>query len=267
MTATWLAATLRNAGLTVHEAPRWTARGGTQFAPKGVMIHHTATGPNWSRERLTKLLVEGRPDLKGPLCNLQLDRDGSFTTIAAGRANHAGAGSWSGITNGNNTFVGIEAANDGVGERWPQVQVEAMGVGVAAILKAVGSSPLMVVGHKEWAPRRKVDPRGIDMDMFRRYVGNLVGATISNDIVVKDVNMAKVPDVRRGQNGDWVRRVQGLLVAGGFLPVQGNLDKDGRFDGAFGPLVEAAVKRAQQKGGLAMSGVVNKGTWEFLLGV
>jgi hypothetical protein len=231
------------------------------------MIHHTATGPNWSRERVTRLLADGRPDLKGPLCQLQLERDGTFVVIAAGRANHAGPGSWGGVTNGNQTFIGIEACNDGVGEAWPQAQVEAMGVGTAALLRAMQAPASMVVGHKEWAPRRKVDPRGIDMDMFRRYVENLAGATISNETVVKDLNMAKVPDVRRGQRGDWVRRVQGLLVAGGFLPVQGNLDKDGRFDGMFGPSVEGAVKRAQQKAGVPMSGVVDKRTWEFLLGV
>lgn len=267
MTAQWLAKTLREAGLKVEESPRWTMRGGSRFRPRGVMIHHTATGPNWPKDRLTKLLVEGRPDLKGPLCNLQLERDGTFVVIAAGAANHAGAGSWNGVTAGNSTFIGIEAANDGVGEAWQPAQVEAMGVATAAMLRVMQASPSMVVGHKEWAPRRKVDPRGIDMDMFRRYVENLAGTTISNNTVVKELSMAKVPDVKKGHKNDWVRRIQGLLVAGGFLPVQGNLDRDGRFDGIFGPSVEGGVKRAQQKANLPMSGVVDKRTWEFLLGV
>ena len=268
MTAQWLAKTLRDAGLKVEEAPRWTVRGGSRFAPKGVMLHHTATGPNWTKERLTRLLVEGRPDLKGPLCNLQLERDGTFVIIAAGAANHAGAGSWNGATAGNSTFIGIEAANDGVGEAWNPVQVEAMGRATAAMLRVMQATPNMIVGHKEWAPRRKVDPRGIDMDMFRRYVSNLMaGTTPSNTPQTNGIDMTKVPNVKRGDKGDFVRRVQGLLAAGGFLPVQGNLDRDGRFDGIFGPSVEGSVKRAQQKAGQPMSGVVDKALWGFLLGV
>lgn len=270
MTATWLANTLREAGLRVEEAPRWTVRGGSQFAPKGVMVHHTATGPNWSKERLTRLLTDGRPDLRGPLCNLQLERDGTFVVIAAGRANHAGSGSWNGITKGNTTFVGIECANDGVGERWPQKQVEALGVGVAALLKAMQASPGMVVGHKEWAPRRKVDPRGVDMDMFRRYVTNLMGTKVSPE---KEIVMSSLQKglpfpktLARGKRSVWVKRLQGLLFSGGFMTLDGNLNKDGWLDGAFGPSVEGAVKRAQQKFGLPMSGVADTALWHRLLG-
>ena len=277
MTATWIANTLRQAGLTVEEAPRWTVRGGSQFAPKGVMVHHTATGQNWSKDRLTRLLVEGRPDLRGPLCNLQLERDGTFVVIAGGRANHAGSGSWNGVTKGNSTFIGIEAANDGVGEPWPQKQVEALGVGTAALLKAMQASPVMVVGHKEWAPRRKVDPRGIDMDMFRQYVTNLMGAKMANAEVVRPAKVrakngslqagpAFPNSLSRGKRGPWVKRLQGLLFAGGFMTLDGNLDKDGWLDGVFGGSVEGAVKRAQQKFGLPMSGVVDLRLWYALLG-
>lgn len=277
MTARWLAQTLRDAGLKVEEAPRWTVRGGAQFAPKGVMIHHTATGPNWSKERLTRLLTDGRPDLSGPLCHLQLERDGTFVVIAAGKANHAGSGRWNNITAGNTNFIGIECANDGVGEKWLQQQVEALGVGVAALLKVLQAPPGMVVGHKEWAPKRKIDPRGIDMDMFRRYVGNLAGTTISNNEVVRPMKVkskngaihtgpAFPNSLSRGKRGAWVKRLQGLLFSGGFMTLDGNLDKDGWVDGVFGGSVEGAVKRAQQKAGLPMSGVVDRRLWLFLLG-
>lgn len=267
MTAQWLAKTLIDAGLKVEESPRWTVRGGAGFSPKGVMLHHTATGANWPKDRLTRLLVEGRPDLKGPLCNLQLERDGTFVVIAAGRANHAGPGRWETVTNGNSTFIGIEAANDGVGEPWPQAQIEALGVATAAMLRVMQAPIGMVVGHKEWAPNRKVDPRGIDMDMFRRYVTNLMGTAVKDDEVVRPVSGINFPNqLKRGSKGVWVSRLQGLLFAGGFLPVQGNLNKDGFPDGSFGPSVEGAVKRAQQKLGLPMSGVVDGRLWQGLLG-
>jgi hypothetical protein len=235
------------------------------------MVHHTATGTNWSKERLTRLLVEGRPDLRGPLCHLQLERDGTYIVIAAGKANHAGAGSWGNITAGNTNFIGIECANDGIGEKWPQAQVEALGVGTAALLRVMQATPGMVVGHKEWAPKRKIDPRGIDMDMFRRYVTNLMGTKIENNEVVRPVAKDKIMNfpnsLARGKRGPWVRRLQGLLFAGGFMTLEGNLNKDGWLDGSFGPSVESAVKRAQQKLGMPMSGVVGKQLWEKLLGI
>jgi hypothetical protein len=39
-----------------------------------------------------------RPDLSGPLAQLCLGRDGAFYIIAAGRAYHAGAGNWQGVS-------------------------------------------------------------------------------------------------------------------------------------------------------------------------
>ena len=45
-----------------------------------------------------------------------------------------------------------------------------------------------------------------------------------------------------------------------------DLNKDGWLDGVFGPSVESAVKRAQQKLGLPMSGVVDRRVWLGLLG-
>lgn len=70
----------------------------------------------------------------------------------------------------------------------------------------------------------------------------------------------------RGRRGVWVKRLQGLLFSGGFMTLDGNLDKDGWLDGAFGPSVEGAVKRAQQKFGLPMSGVADTALWHRLLG-
>lgn len=164
MRAEWLPQVLRDAGLTVHEQPGWRARGKEMASILGVVCHHTATGPRTSDASVVALLIKGRPDLKGPLCQLGLRRDGSFDLIAAGKGNHNGYGEW------GNQSIGIEAYNDGVGEPWPDVQVRAYEIGVAAILAHLGLDAQHAKGHKETDPGRKIDPSGIDMSRFRTAV-------------------------------------------------------------------------------------------------
>lgn len=264
MRALWIPEVLRAAGLRVVEVPGWRNRG-LAFAPKGVMIHHTATGPNWTPERLTKLLVEGRPDLRGPLCNLQLDRDGTFRVISAGRANHAGSGSWPGIRSGNSQTIGIEAANDGRGEPWPVAQREAMALGSAALLRHLRASEGMLVGHKEWAPKRKIDPAGIDMDLLRRVVRGLIPGGV-RPAAQEGFDVSKLATLRRGSRGKDVARLQGLLLANGFLSVSENV-RNNRLDGVFGPSTERSVRTFQSKSGLSPDGVVGERTWSALLGI
>lgn len=80
---------LRAAGITVHEAPNWQSRGnGQTSAYEGFIWHHTATA--FSNSNLS-ILVDGRSDLSGPLCNTCGWADGSVGLIAAHPANHAGA--------------------------------------------------------------------------------------------------------------------------------------------------------------------------------
>lgn len=133
-------------------------------AIKGVVAHHTATGPNWSDGHVAALLRDGRRDLKGPLSQLGLERDGTFVVVATGKANHNGYGEW------GNDSIGIEAYNSGVGEPWPMVQLDAYVRGSAAILRHLRLDSSRVKGHRETDPGRKIDPAGIDMDRFRRAV-------------------------------------------------------------------------------------------------
>jgi hypothetical protein len=171
--AIWLAEVLRNAGCIVEELADWKTRGRPgAFGPvKGVLCHHTA-GPFVGNAPSLRLILNGRSDLPGPLSHLHLARDGTFTVVAAGRCNHAGAGTWRGINSGNTSFIGIEAENAGNGlDKWPDVQMEAYAKGVAAILKHLGVDSVMCVGHKEYAlpPGRKVDP-SFNMVAFRQKV-------------------------------------------------------------------------------------------------
>lgn len=120
------------------------------------------------------LLIEGRPDLAGPLAQLGLGRDGTFYVVAAGLCNHAGDGAYRGIVAGNTHLIGIEAENTGLaGDSWPQVQLQAYQHAGAAILRHIGRGSDFCVGHKEWAPQRKNDP-SLDMVAFRAGVGAIL---------------------------------------------------------------------------------------------
>jgi len=170
--AIWLAEVLEAAGCKTVELAGWQTRGRAEMGVvKGVLCHHTAGSKTGNAPSL-KLIVGGRPDLPGPLSHLHLARDGTFTVIAAGRCNHAGPGSWRGVTTGNSNFIGIEAENAGDGtDPWPDVQMEAYARGVAAILRHIGAPAGMCAGHKEYAlpPGRKIDP-SFNMTAFREKV-------------------------------------------------------------------------------------------------
>lgn len=181
----WLPTVLRDAGLYVKEQPAWQTRGhGDMGKVFGVLLHHTAEPIDDDTAPTLKVLTYGRPAsgkvkaLKGPLCHLGLGQSGVYYMIAAGKASHAGKGEWNGITDGNEHFIGIEAENNGLGEPWPEVQMEAFARGCAAIAKYCNFTRNMVVGHKEYAlPRgRKIDPN-FDMPDFRWRVKKIMDLT------------------------------------------------------------------------------------------
>lgn len=174
---TWLSLVLRAAGLVVKEQPGWQTRGhGDMKGVKGILCHHTASNRNSGNAPSLKICTEGRPDLAGPLSQLVLGRDGTYYIVAAGKCYHAGKGSWPPLglaDNGNSWLIGIEAENDGIGEPWPEVQMEAYEKGVAAMLRHLSLPIERVIGHKEYAPKRKTDP-SFDMEAFRNNVNSLL---------------------------------------------------------------------------------------------
>ncbi|HYN45484.1 MAG TPA: N-acetylmuramoyl-L-alanine amidase, partial [Allosphingosinicella sp.] len=228
---TWLPEVLEAAGLKVAETEGWRSRGRAEMgAVKGVMCHHTGTPGHLDKNMPTlDMLIHGRSDLPGPLSQLGLGRDGTFYIIAAGRANHAGAGRWEGIITGNSSFIGIEAENDGLkADNWPPAQMDAYRRGVAAILRKIGAEANMCCGHKEFAlpPGRKPDPK-FDMASFRNEVtALLLGKSPPPPIPARDD--AERPTLRRGARGDDVRELQRLLGI--------------QADGAFGADTEAALR-------------------------
>ena len=165
MADTGIATRLRAAGLDVRETTGWKTRGrdfaGTSpsFSPKGGVNHHTAGHPTKANPVPSLgIVIHGRPDLAGPLCNVLLGFDGKFYVVAAGVANHAGlpdGGSCRGMT-GNSSAYGMEIEHDGV-HPLPAEIVLLAARGWAAILRGRGIKGSQVVQHREWAPSRKID--------------------------------------------------------------------------------------------------------------
>lgn len=170
---------LRNRGLKVVTVPGYKTRGRPAstggFRPAGVLCHHTATSIRTLIAAVLRLLVFGRPDLPGPLCQFGLGRDGTVYMVALGRANHAGTAKASGTMSagdGNEIYIGIEAFNDGVGEKWPAAQYNAYVLLCAALsLDFNKNSANTVRGHKETSFTGKIDPT-FDMDAFRVKVAS-----------------------------------------------------------------------------------------------
>ena len=166
---------LRARGLKVRELPGWKTAGrpltSGQYDPIAVLGHHTASAVSSSDEAVLSLLVRGRSDLVGPLCQLALLRDGTVVIVASGRANHAGTAKVSGPVpagDGNKLYIGIEAFNNGVGEVWPKVQMDAYDLLVATLLEDVlgGKDASYYRGHKESSVTGKIDPT-FDMNKAR----------------------------------------------------------------------------------------------------
>lgn len=256
---TWLPTVLEAAGLKIALVPGWEERGrGNVGQILGVICHHTA-GPKDGNMPSLRTLVEGRSDLPGPLSQLGLGRDGTWYVIAAGKANHAGAGNWKGLTAGNTNFIGIEAENTGLAgdSPWPEVQMKAYSRGAAAILKHIGRPVDFCAGHKEYAlpPGRKPDPN-FDMNAFRQSVSAIMNGTAPPPVLIPAVEPAPSggaparPTLRRDASGEFVRQLQqklGLTV-----------------DGSFGPKTEAAVRVFQRSRGLVPDGIVGPKTWAIL---
>jgi hypothetical protein len=147
----------------------WEARGSANMHPRVIVLHHTA-GSRTGNAPSLRVCIEGRSDLPGPLCHVLIGRDGTCHVIASGVAHHAGTGQWLGVT-GNSNAIGIEVENVGTtAEPWSDELVDVMVRAAAACAADAGISPRMVCGHKEWAPRRKVDPHSLGMDVIRERI-------------------------------------------------------------------------------------------------
>jgi len=165
---TWLADALEGAGVNVVRYEGWTTRsrstGGYEPGrPWCVMWHHTASPPSSPPQNDAYYMCytsENRP-----VCNVMVDRTGTVWCLAAGASNTNGKGYALHFSKGTvpndsmNTYaVGMEICNNGVGEPYPQVQIDAAFKVSNVVAERCGLSPTDVATHNLWAPDRKIDP-------------------------------------------------------------------------------------------------------------
>jgi len=203
-----MADVLRDSGVRVFETPGWKTRaygqwGGFDHPPTHVMVHHTASKTSVAAD--LAYIINSK---LSPIGNIYLARDGVAWLVAAGQAvtNGKGHDSWGGGVpdNAMNHYsIAIEAANDGVGEKWPTIQMDAYIQMCAALCKAYNIPVNHVRAHAEWSPGRKIDPAGPsywspdtrtwDMTKFRNDVQHLID---HNPVIVEDNMQILNPPMR-----------------------------------------------------------------------
>ena len=157
---------LRAAGLNVVEVDGWQDRarssGGYEPGrPWCVMWHHTASTTDPASDvHYMCHVADARP-----VANILIARDGAVWLMAAGATNTNGKGRSMQFSRGkvpadsmNSYAFGIEIANGGTGENYPQAQVDAAFVVSNTINSHLGNQPGDVSTHQFYAPDRKIDP-------------------------------------------------------------------------------------------------------------
>ena len=120
-----------------------------------------------------------------------------------------------------------------------------------AALKEAGHDPGPIDGHfgaaTEAAVRAFQQDKGLAVD---GVVGPITWLNIDEDAAFSH------PVLRRGSNGNAVRRVQKRMTLAGY--------DAGDVDGIFGAATEAGVKALQRASGLDDDGVVGAQTWNAI---
>ena len=157
---------LRAVGVNVVEDDDWETRarssGGFGAPPLGVQWHHTASS---GQHPLNDIRYMTRTAEFRPVGNIYLAPNGVAYMLAAGAANTAGKGGpWKmsrgtvPANSGNTTTWALEVANNGVGQIWPQVQIDAFFKISNELNKRWGNQPTDLFTHAAYAPGRKIDP-------------------------------------------------------------------------------------------------------------
>lgn len=190
-----IVARMRALGFVVHEEPGcWTRGNGQSPDYRGIVNHHTAT--KLANANLG-ILIHGRPDLDGPLCNFTTWANGDVGLIAVFPANHAGASGGydtaplpvTGLF--NKLVIGNEIAYTGE-EPMTRPQYHTSTTLSKVVVDVCADGDIRCIkAHAGTSVTGKWDPgyaRGktIDMNQFRRDAAGSGQALGDDDVAYKD---------------------------------------------------------------------------------
>jgi N-acetylmuramoyl-L-alanine amidase len=123
--------------------------------PNFVMIHHTAQD---SLAQTIKTFTLTRTAVSS---HYVVSRDGKVVQMVNDylRAQHAGAGKWGNETDMNSASIGIEMDHNGTTDQWTDAQINSLCALLATLKKKYNIPTANFIGHADYAPGRKNDPR------------------------------------------------------------------------------------------------------------
>jgi len=220
----------------------------TSFEPDTMLVHEVVPSPNYGErvgDRLPDMILlhyTGMPDSGKALerlcspehevsCHYFVTEEGRIIQCVpeAFRAWHAGEGSWAGETDINSCSIGIEIANPGHDNGYPDFprrQIAAVTALCRAILRRRYIRPERILAHSDVAPSRKRDPG----EKFPWMVLHRAGI----GLWVKPAPLVPGPSFEFGDSGDAVQNFQSALRDYGY-----GIQVDGYFDQATRDVVTA----------------------------
>jgi N-acetylmuramoyl-L-alanine amidase len=291
---TELADLLYSSGLNIIEYGGWQTRsrgsGGYDDWPLCVMWHHTASPASWDGQKDADYCAVGDDD--SPLANLYIDRSGTVWVLAAGATNTNGSGNSMTFSRGtvpqdsmNTRALGVEMGNDGIGELWPQPQIDSMFVVSNVCNGWFGNRPDDLSTHNFYAPTRKIDPATTnvdgpwqpsscnssgswDVDSVRNEAMNRAGSLPqppephppSGNDWWKSL-MDSLPVLHEGDSGEFVLRMQHLMCSVGAM----NETNPANYDGVFGSGTANALAQWKASIGGTYDSVCDSWTWGALM--
>ncbi|MCJ0741789.1 N-acetylmuramoyl-L-alanine amidase [Pedobacter montanisoli] len=123
--------------------------------PNFVIIHHTA------QDSLAQTIRTFTLTRTGTSAHYVVSRDGSAVQMVNDylRAQHAGAGKWGNVTDMNSCSIGIEMDNNGTTDVWTDAQINSLCALLAGLKKKYSIPTANFIGHADFAPGRKNDPK------------------------------------------------------------------------------------------------------------
>jgi hypothetical protein len=247
----------------------WTRGFDFPFKPFVSIDHHTA-GARTGYMPSLRILIEGRSDLAGPLCNggapRAADGDNTVYLIASGKANHAGAGNWLGAT-GNSSTVGLERELVGDGSDLTPWRGEVAARWHAAVCECIGAEADHVARHAEFALPfgRKIDTAGVEGDDLRLAVHYKLHPAAPPPTIPPEDHMSKQCAVPHpGEPG----RVDSFVIAPGgnlYHAVLGATPDSALTEPGFGENLGGVCKSVT--GCWVNTGTIEKPKWQLVVQV